>query len=509
MRQDVQKIILQIRRRWKKRKTKVISILLAIIWLAVMVVLLTNWRMFGRTANGDSIKGIVQWVLLWLFGVAGAILWQFYCLFLRKKRKIKRLGVGSIVVLAIAMGTGMFWIMEWIYNPQMFTIPYQFVSLSICVSAVVFLIFLLLCNSLRLAVLLCSAMYFIWTIASYFVYEFRGLPLQIVDLLDLGTATTVAGDYEYSMTLHMLIVGVIIVSIVTSLYTGNKYKLVKGKKAKVLIRVAGILLLVGGIRYLGWSDQPESWNVVLNGNRPGDSFYNYGMQMCVIRGARDSIVKEPEGYSVEELQQVSDEIESGNAGSSKKPNIIAVMDETFSDLTWIRDFPVSEEIIPFYNSLTENTIKGKLLVPVLGGGTGKTEFEFLTGTSMRMFNSTPYVVLGKKLDASMVEPLESQGYKTVAIHPFIPTNYNREVAYEAMGFDRFLSFDDFQGERMVRDFISDEACFDRIEEMIKDEEDPLFTFCVTMQNHSPYTKEYEIRLNCWSIPIHRWNSICH
>lgn len=44
---------------------------------------------------------------------------------------------------------------------------------------------------------------------------------------------------------------------------------------------------------------------------------------------------------------------------------------------------------------------------------------------------------------------------------------------------------------MVRDFISDEACFDRIEEMIKDEEDPLFTFCVTMQNHSPYTKEYE------------------
>ena len=98
-------------------------------------------------------------------------------------------------------------------------------------------------------------MYFIWTIASYFVYEFRGLPLQIVDFLDLGTATTVAGDYEYSMTLHMLIVGVIIVSIVTSLYTGNKYKLVKGKKAKVLIRVAGILLLVGGIRYLGWSDQ--------------------------------------------------------------------------------------------------------------------------------------------------------------------------------------------------------------------------------------------------------------
>src|SRR5699024_7999914 len=119
------------------------------------------------------------------------------------------------------------------------------------------------------------------------------------------------------------------------------------------------------------------------------------------------------------------------------------------------------------------------------GGTGKTEFEFLTGTSMRMFNSTPYVVLGKKLDASMVEPLESQGYKTAAIHPFIPTNYNREVAYEAMGFDRFLSFDDFQGERMVRDFISDEACFDGAAEMGKDEDDPVFACCAAVEKQSP------------------------
>ena len=55
--------------------------MLALIWLAVIVVLLSNWRMFGRTANGGSVKGIVQWMLLWIFGIAGAVLWQFYCLF--------------------------------------------------------------------------------------------------------------------------------------------------------------------------------------------------------------------------------------------------------------------------------------------------------------------------------------------------------------------------------------------------------------------------------------------
>lgn len=110
---------------------------------------------------------------------------------------------------------------------------------------------------------------------------------------------------------------------------------------------------------------------------------------------------------------------------------------------------------------------------------------------MRMFSSTPYVVLGKKIDVSLVEPLEEQGYATVAIHPYIPTNYNREVAYKTMGFDKFLSLEDFRGEKQVRDFVSDEACFDRIVHLIKEEEDPLFTFCVTVQNHSPYTKDYE------------------
>ena len=59
-----------------------------------------------------------------------------------------------------------------------------------------------------------------------------------------------------------------------------------------------------------------------------------------------------------------------------------------------------------------------------------------------------------------------------------------EVVYETMGFDRFLSLEDFEGDQTIRGFISDEACFDKIVGMIEEEENPLFTFCVTMQNHS-------------------------
>ena len=59
------------------------------------------------------------------------------------------------------------------------------------------------------------------------------------------------------------------------------------------------------------------------------------------------------------------------------------------------------------------------------------------------------------------------------------------------GLTVFLSLEDFEGDQTIRGFISDEACFDKIVGMIEEEENPLFTFCVTMQNHSPYTKSYD------------------
>ena len=108
MKEKIQKRAKRIRIRWKKRKVKITVALLLLVWLAVIIVLLKHWRLFGRSANGGSVKGIVQWAFLWIIGIAGAILWQFYALFLRKQRTIRRIGIGGMIPLAIAMGTGMF-----------------------------------------------------------------------------------------------------------------------------------------------------------------------------------------------------------------------------------------------------------------------------------------------------------------------------------------------------------------------------------------------------------------
>ena len=76
------------------------------------------------------------------------------------------------------------------------------------------------------------------------------------------------------------------------------------------------------------------------------------------------------------------------------PNIIAVMNESFSDLTVCSEFMDSDVYMPYYNALTDNTIKGRVLVSVIGGGTANTEYEFLTRNSMAFLPGTvPYLSL--------------------------------------------------------------------------------------------------------------------
>ena len=108
----------------------------------------------------------------------------------------------------------------------------------------------------------------------------------------------------------------------------------------------------------------------------------------------------PEGYSVSEVERIIENSEEKNAGdeevsgkNSEDPeqeekvtpvNIIAVMNESWFDYRTIGDPKTSESYMPFLDSLTDNIIKGYTLTCTKGGGTAKTEYEFLTGNSCQL-----------------------------------------------------------------------------------------------------------------------------
>ncbi len=165
-----------------------------------------------------------------------------------------------------------------------------------------------------------------------------------------------------------------------------------------------------------------------------------------LRCAGRSIVRAPEGYSADGLQTLAEDYK-GEQGT-KTPNIIVIMNESFSDLGIVGNFETNEDYMPFVHSMQKgqkNTITGNLLVSTFGGGTANTEFEFLAGDTMAFlpFGCSPYQMYVKSAMPSLVGALEAQNYQTVAMHPYLSTSWNRPQVYQSFGFDEQCYEDDF------------------------------------------------------------------
>lgn len=232
------------------------------------------------------------------------------------------------------------------------------------------------------------------------------------------------------------------------------------------------------------------------------SHYNgMALNFCINIGALFN--EEPSGYSPDTAESILAETENESietAVSEKKPNLIVIMDETFADLSSLGDLELTstKDVMPFVRSLSEddNAITGNLVVPAFGGGTCNTEYEFLTSNSYAFFKSGSYPMLQYVTSEtpSIASVLKEQGYSTTAIHPYYDTGWARNRAYPLMGFDTFLSMDDFTEEEaeILRRYISDRASFNKIIQTYENKSDePMFVFNVTIQNHCGYDTVYD------------------
>lgn len=451
--------------------------------------LIFNWRLFGRTANnGNGAWRDLFYVLLLM--LAGTFLHLVF-------RKERGQGKQNITLCGGILATAFFGItwhftLDAVYNPAPLNIKLTFTCLSILISSALFVILFLLFHSFRAAAVTGCAFYFIWSTANYYTQLFRGLPMQITDILDVKTAMDVADRFEFKLFGPLVFFFFYLGLICINLFLTKDRVIMANCPLwlNLTMRLFGLIAGICGIWFLGWGSAFEGLNIDINGNVPAASFRNYGTQVAFTCAAREIIISEPEGYSVAQLKEIAQEYPGTPGTDGVRPNIICIMNETFADPSVLGNFTASEEVLPNFKALKErkNTINGNIMISTLGGGTGKTEYEFLTGHSMRMYGAmlSPYVMLGNKLNDTMVATLKNQGYSAVAIHPFTATNYNRDSTYATMGFDDFLDIRDFEKPDKLRNFVTDESCYKKIYELIEETEEPLFTFCVTIQNHGAY-----------------------
>jgi phosphoglycerol transferase MdoB-like AlkP superfamily enzyme len=177
--------------------------------------------------------------------------------------------------------------------------------------------------------------------------------------------------------------------------------------------------------------------------------------------------------------------------SDELPDIVVVQSESLFDPTIMRGYEHSH-FTPNLHRLAAHGTSGKLHVPTFGGGTIRTEFEVLTGLSLRYFDNLqfPYLQMSHKALPGLVRALSRHGYSTLALHGNDPAFWNRTTAFKALGFDRFVSRTQFLANAaMDGKYMADSAMTDEIMTQLKDGGPPQFIFAVSIEAHGPYDVE--------------------
>lgn len=458
---------------------------------------LTKPEIIGESISRVSLIKRTLLVTVMAFGGIGVSLWE-----IALDEKWNRIATRVLFFLAPFFA---FFALEYA-NVMNSLLPWQVIAkLGISRSlTTVFILFLLLfmiwliSGSMKIAAAGVNIAVCIFGLVNYFVYDFRGNPLLSSDLSIMGTAFNVMGSYQYQLEYkaYVLILAVVIWCIAMTRL--KKVSPVNRKRRFAMAAGYGIILIVS-VYVLGFTSfLKDHLNVNIKYFRAERSFRENGAILTFVESFKQLRLEEPEGYDRAEIQAIADEYGETVQTETMEPNVIVIMDEAFSDLQSIGGFQTNEEVMPFISNLTENTVKGNLYVNIFGGKTANTEYEFLTGNSEVFMppSAVPYQTFVKEPAPSLTTVLKAQGYQgNLAMHPYIGSGYNRPAVYSLLGFEDFLTQDDYDNPEIVRKYISDKTNFEKIileYEKAKEESDaPFYMFNVTMQNHTPYDEDYD------------------
>ena len=486
-----------------KNFTRPYKIVWAIYWIALLVFyLLHTGTMLGEVDEGRLLR--TDGYVLLFFAMAASFL---YCTFYLRprivfeedgKQRAYPIKPWYLVLLPVN-ALFCFWIVEYVNNDQFRDIEPFYIWINIL--GIVIMHFLLLgwFNSLSRAVIAGLCIWAGMAITFYLVYEFRGEPFQLIDYTNMRTAFTVTGRYHIDMPRSFVVNIVLWMSIMAIYIHMPCFVLIKkGVVRKILLRVLIFACMVGG--YFFYFN--TSWNAKLHIKTdlfaPIKTYKKYGSTLGLFCVGKYMRLLPPEGYTVSGTAGIAARAEENTTSYSttdvRPVNIIAIMNEAWADYSYAGDLNTNKDPMPYYHSMQEDTIKGYNLVCITGGGTAKTEYEFLTGNSVKRFpGMVPYVSYFRHEQYSLVTTLKAQGYPAIAMHPYKGSNWKRPTAYKLLDFDAFLTEEDFpEDAERIRGHITDRANYEEIIRLIEEKEnpeDPFFLFDVTMQNHGGYTKK--------------------
>lgn len=321
---------------------------------------------------------------------------------------------------------------------------------------------------------------------------YRSEPLYFGDFVLFKEAINIVLSGSFPKEMIFFVVGIVAIAIILMIFTPfGKYELsIKTRGVMLVLTLGAWAILVNTVYTKDFDEnvvqRPES-NVSM-----AQTFNDKGIIYSLVRYRDFNTMKKPDTFLKDEVEEIARDFEEELPDI--KPDIIMIMGEAWTRVSEWENFQFHEGMDPFIpleDIWNESFAKGNLYTPVFGGGTSNTEYDALTShcsVFLSKTNLTAFSAIRKEKD-SIARVLSDIGYNTYALHPGHNWFYNREKVYNLLGFEEEVFFEDFQDPEMKGGFISERETYNRLIKDIgnlQNEEEPYFSFLVTIQNHGPY-----------------------
>ncbi|MFV0516718.1 MAG: LTA synthase family protein [Aminipila sp.] len=348
-----------------------------------------------------------------------------------------------------------------------------------------------------------SALWLALGIANGIILTNRMTPFTTKDLTVLEDGLSIVTNYLSDTEIILGACGVVVLIILLILL----FKFAPKKKEKINYKKNAALFLAIWIGFVGATDLAIKTKVVdtFFGNL-AYAYRDYGVPYCFINTWLNTGIRQPAGYSKDTVLSIFNEGELGKDNyvevmnqddGEEHPNVIFLQMESFIDPTLVKGYTYSQDPMPNFRKLKKDFSSGYLTVPSVGAGTANTEFEMLTGMSVKFFGPGEYPyksILTEETCESVPYQLNSIGYSSHAIHNHRGAFYGRNKVFANIGFDTFTSLEYMNHvvktpKNWAKDAVLTGQIFDALE-ATKNED---FIYACSVQGHGKYPTEQVIK----------------
>ncbi|MCB6993492.1 LTA synthase family protein [bacterium 210820-DFI.6.37] len=327
----------------------------------------------------------------------------------------------------------------------------------------------------------------------------RMTPFTVKDMANLGDGLSIVTNYLSKGTLILAIVGLLVVIaglILLFLFAPKAKRKINYKRS-----IAAFLIIA--VAFFGiWQAAVKTKTVETFFGNLAYAYRDYGVPYCFISTWLNTGIGKPADYSQEKVQSI---FSKGELGSDKTyqpraadedeehPNILFLQLESFIDPTLVEGFSYSKDPMPNYRKLMKEYSSGYLTVPSVGAGTANTEFESMTGISVKFFGPGEYPyksVMLEKTCESIPYDLKNLGYSTHAIHNHRGAFYGRNKVFPNLGYDTFTSLEYMNNVvKTAKNWAKDGLLTDEIIDAMKSTKERDYVYTISVQGHGKYPTE--------------------